>query len=269
MGIEWAEASALNRSRWDELAAIHGQDAYYDTRALIAGADTLSEEEAAAVGDVSGLDVLHIQCHIAHDTISLARRGARVAGVDFSEVALARARDLAARCGIEAEFVSGDSTDLPPALHGRFDLAYATAGVVCWVEDLGAWMRSARATLRPGGRLVLIDGHPLLNMIEALEPLRLDMPYANDGGYRFEGPGSYAAPEAKLAQPVSVNYSHSLGETVSAAAAAGLRVETLIEHLEPSSAIRQDIAAREADGRFRLRLGGQLLPVMFTLIARA
>src|SRR4051794_27465855 len=156
-----ADPVDTNRRYWNALADVHGQDAYYDSEALIAGESSLRDDEEAAVreavGDVAGLDVVHIQCHIAHDSISLARRGARVTGVDLSPVALAKARDLAERCGVQLELVEGDAAALPSTLHGRFDLAYATIGVLCWIGDLGAWMRSAHAVLRPGGRLLLQD----------------------------------------------------------------------------------------------------------------
>ncbi len=96
---DWDEAVRLNRARWDCLAEVHGQDAYYDTEALLAGEDTLTVEEdevvRGAVGDVTGLDVLHVQCHIGFDTISFARRGARVTGADFSAASLDKARNLA------------------------------------------------------------------------------------------------------------------------------------------------------------------------------
>src|SRR5919199_1651596 len=92
-------ARRLNRALWDSLAAVHGNDAMYDDEALVAGRDTIRELEAAgireAVGAVAGLDVLHVQCHIGHDTISLARRGARVTGADFSPASVERARELA------------------------------------------------------------------------------------------------------------------------------------------------------------------------------
>src|SRR3954466_8874948 len=131
----------INRAHWDALADAHGHgDPIYDVEALIAGRDSLREAEAAgireAVGAVAGLDVMHLQCHIGFDAISLARRGARVTGVDFSDQSLEKARDLARRCGLEIEFVQADATDLPPALGGRFDLVYATLGVLSWIADL-------------------------------------------------------------------------------------------------------------------------------------
>jgi SAM-dependent methyltransferase len=263
--------SETNRRYWDALAAVHGQDAYYDTEALAAGASSLGEiEEAAvreAVGDVAGLDVIHIQCHIAHDAISLARRGARVAGADLSPAALAKARATAERCGVELELVEADSTALPESLHGRFDLAYATIGVLSWIADLDGWMRSAHAVLRPGGRLVLVDGHPLYMAIASLEPFALDFPYADDGPRRFDEDGSYADPDAKLADTVSIQFGHSLGEIVTAALRAGLRIEALHEHLEVDRDPRGDLLAPGADGRYRLRITGERLPILYTLIA--
>ena len=256
-----------NRAHWDALAAVHGQDDYYDAEALVGGADTLSRHENAAVGEVAGLDVLHLQCHIGFDAISLARRGARVTGADFSPASLAKGRDLAARAGVEVEFVEADATALPPELHGRFDLVYATMGVICWIEDLAAWMRSVHTALRPGGRLVLVEIHPLYNMVGEREPLLLDFPYAADGPRRFEEPGSYADQDAEVAIPTEIVYAHSLGEVVSEAVGAGLRIDALHEHLEADFDPRGSVLTREEDGSLGLRVSGERLPVLFTLLA--
>ena len=266
------DALELNRAHWDALAAVHGQDAVYDSKALIAGRRDLPETEAAAVAravsDLRGRDVVHIQCHIGFDTIVLARRGARVTGVDFSPAALAKAADLAERCGVEIEWVQADAAALPDSLSGRFDLAYATIGAICWIEDLGAWMRCAAATLRPGGRLVLVEIHPLYTMVESVgESLRLDFPYAFDGPRRFDEPGSYADPDAPVEVTAEIVYAHSLGEVVNAAIAAGLRIEALHEHLDTDEDPRGTFLTRGEDGRFRLTVSGEHLPVLFTLIA--
>ena len=258
---------ALNRAHWDALARIHGQDTYYDTEALVAGADVLGDAEAAAVGQVTNLDVLHLQSHIAFDSIALARRGARVTCVDFSGESLARAAELAERCGVTLELVQADAQALPESLHGRFDLVYSAVGVLGWIGDLDAWMRGAAAALRPGGRFVLVEIHPLLVMIESLDPLRIDFPYANDGPRRFDEPGSYADPEAAVTATARVEYGHSLGEVVNAAIAAGLRIDALHEHLDADRDGRGGLIPPDPDGRHRLRIDGELLPVLFTLLA--
>lgn len=264
-------ARRLNRAHWDALAGLHGQDAYYDEAALLASADTLGEHEAAgiseAVGAVAGLDVVHIQCHIGFDTISLARRGARATGVDFSRVAVERARELARRCGVEAEFLEGDATALPAELRGRFDLAFATIGVTGWIDDMAAWMRSAASVLKVGGRLLLVDIHPLYMMVDSVDPLVIDFPYAFDGGRAYDEDGSYADPSLRVGATETVQYAHSLGEIVTAAVAAGLRVERLDEHLEAGRDERS-LLTPEDDGRYRWRLGGLPVPLAYTLIAR-
>lgn len=261
----------INRAWWDGAAAIHGDDPIYDTEALIAGADSLSQEEetaiSASVGTVDGLDVIHIQCHIGFDTISLARRGARITGLDFSPVALAKAKKLATSAGAEVTWVQADAAHIPTELHARFDLAYATIGAICWIGDISAWMRSAAATLRPGGHLVLVEIHPLLNMLAEEEKFSLDFPYAFDGPHRFNEPGTYAVPRAELPSSETVNFAHSLGETVTAAIEAGLRIDSLTENLEATNSPRPPLVPRDADGRYRFRLDGQLLPITFTVLA--
>ncbi len=268
------DAREVNLAHWQALAAVHGEgdDAYYDVDALVAGRDTLgdAEDEAVrlAVGDPAGRRVLHLQCHLGMDAVSLARRGARVTGVDFSPAALAKARAIAARAGVEVEYVEADALALPPALHGEFDLVYATIGVLCWIDDLPGWMASAAGALRPGGRLALVDMHPLYATVaETPDGFHLDFPYAYDGPREFDEPGSYANPDAPVAASKTVVYAHSLGEVVDAALGAGLRVEALREHLDASFDPRGGLLEREDDGRFRLRLDGIALPVLFTLVA--
>jgi SAM-dependent methyltransferase len=258
----------VNRANWDTWAAVHGQDDYYDTAGLLAGNNSLTDLEEVgvreAIGAVRDRDVLHVQCHLGFDAISLARRGARVTGVDFSPVALAKARSLAARCGVAVDFVEADACQLPTELSNRFDLAYATMGILCWIDDIDAWMRSVAATLRPTGRLLLIDGHPLARMIASVDPLVFDFPYANDGPHPFESTGSYAAGSSTTT--TNVQYAHSLGEIVTATLAAGLRPVGLTEHL--SSPLRRNADDRpDPDGRYRVRVNGHCLPVLYTLIA--
>ncbi len=260
---------ALNRASWDQLATLHGQDAYYDSAGLIAGASSLMEEEEAALAatlgrEIAGRRVLHVQCHLGFDAITFARRGARVTGVDFSSVALERARALAQRCGVEIAWVCADATALPPALDGRFDLAWATIGILCWIADLDAWMRSVARTLAPGGHMVLIDGHPLTDCLRA-DPLRVIAPYGGGARSVWDSGCDYATPARTGPQ---VQFEYSLGDVVTAALAAGLRVTGLREHTQISCDLCNDQLRREADGRWRRRIDRYALPVLFTLTAR-
>jgi SAM-dependent methyltransferase len=257
----------VNRAHWDALARVHGADRYYDLAGLVAGRDHLLAEEAEAVGDVTDLDVLHVQCHVGYDCVSLARRGARVTGVDFSSVSVERAREAAGACGVNVAFIEADSRALPAVLHNRFDVVYATIGVLGWIDDIDAWMQSVAGCLRPAGRLVLIDLHPLLSAVGRTNPLVLDFPYAFDGPHRFDEPGSYADAAADVDATATVNYAHSLGEILTAAIGAGLRIDKLREHLDSPIDPRGDLLTKDDDGRYRLRVGGTALPVLYTLLA--
>ena len=268
------ESIEPNRAHWDELASVHGAgvSAYYDIDRLVGGASTLSTAERSgvetAIGEVAGKHVLHLQCHLGMDAVSLARLGAHVTGVDFSAAALARASDIASRCGVQVDFVQADATDLPAVLHDRFDLVYATIGILNWIEDVDAWMRSVRSVLRKGGRLLLIDVHPLFAMFGSVDPLDADFPYASAGPVSFDEQGSYADREAVLSSTATVEFTHSLGEVVTAAIRSGLHVEYVEEHLECDFDPRGLLDA-EPDGMYRLRLGGRPAPILYTVITTA
>jgi SAM-dependent methyltransferase len=180
---------------------------------------------------------------------------------------LEKAWALARRCEVDVEFVEADATKLPPSLDNRFDLVYATIGVICWIDDLRAWMRSATAALRGGGRLLLVEIHPLYAMVGRTDPLMFDFPYAFDGPRAFDEPGSYAGADLPVAATETIEYAHSLGEVVNAALEAGLRVQRLDERLDAHHDPRGDVLAPEDDGRYRLRVDGETLPLLFTLVA--
>ncbi len=275
-----------NLSHWEQLATLHGTgaDRYYDLDRLIAGGSLMGAEGEEALlratggRGVAGLDVLHLQCHLGCDAITLARSGAQVTGVDFSPTALARLRDLAERCGVEVTAIEADARALPTELDGAFDLVYATIGVLCWIDDLDAWMRGVARVLRPGGGLVLVELHPLHTMIDRVDPLVVDFPYGFDGPHVFSGTGSYANRDADVSW-TTTQFAHSLGEVVTAAHDAGLWTTSLVEHTAMSFDPRGlDEPAIEDDGRFRLRLGSgpatpegrapaYPMPVLYSLIA--
>jgi 2-polyprenyl-3-methyl-5-hydroxy-6-metoxy-1,4-benzoquinol methylase len=252
----------LNRASWDQLAAIHGQDAYYDAQALCGGASSLVPEEEAALtlafgADVAGKRILHLQCHLGFDAITFARRGADVTGVDFSTVALEKARALAARCNVQVDWVCSDVLELPEDLNSSFDVAWATLGVVCWIGDLSAWMRAVSAVLAPGGKLVLIDGvasepaSQLAGDLAEPTPLRRVVQCGWD----------YAT---TLRTGPQVQFHYPLRAIVSAARRAGLRIRHLEEHTSISTHLCINGLVRESDGRYR-KPGAA--PVLFTLIA--
>jgi SAM-dependent methyltransferase len=289
--VSISEHEAGNRAFWEQAAATHGTqagDRYYDLAKVVAGGTLLTVHEesaiAAATGAppeeplsrLAGLDVLHLQSHIGVDGVVMARAGARVTCADWSPTALRRAHELAEQVGVTIETVECDARSLPESLHGRFDLVYVTIGAICWIDDLDLWMRQVAAALRPGGGLVLVELHPLLQMFEARVPeIVMDLPYGGGVGATWEGSGTYADPDAQVESSTTC-YAHSIGEIVTSAIDAGMRVDRLVEHDALDFDPRGDeLVTRDDDGRLRLRLGrgreegtrGEPLPVAFTLLA--
>jgi len=275
-----------NHDHWEKLARFHGtgDDDYYDLDLLRAGGSLMGEEELEAIAaatsgrGLAGAAVLHLQCHIGCDSISMAREGATVTAVDFSRSALDRLEVLAKECGVAIATVEADATQLPLELAGRFDYVYASIGVLCWIDDLDAWMAGVARSLREGGALILVELHPLVTMVESLDPLVVDFPYAFDGPRVYTGTGTYANRDADI-EWTTVQYAHSIGEVVTAAVRVGLRCELLVEHTSGTFNMGQ-FEEPEDDGRYRLRLGEGAareggrepacpMPVLFTLIARA
>ncbi len=153
----------VNRAWWDERAGLHGKDRVYDTAGFLAGNSRLRQLEVEVAGNVHGQDVVHLQCHTGMDTLSWLRVGAgTVTGIDFSNVAAEQARQTAAAAGYadRAWFVQAGAVAVPVALQDRFDVCVATYGVLEWIGNVAAWMRSAAGLLRRGARLVVVERLP-------------------------------------------------------------------------------------------------------------
>jgi SAM-dependent methyltransferase len=226
------EYMAANRALWDEWTAIHARSEFYDVEGWKAGRRPLRDFVLDEVGDVAGKDLLHLQCHFGLDTLSWARRGARVTGADFSERAIALARSLAAETGLDARFVQSDVLELDRALDGDFEVVFTSFGVLWWLPDLTRWARVVARFVRPGGMFYLAELHPFAQVLDdwgVTEP-RLRYPYfPSPEPLAFPTQGSYADPDAKVEQPVEYGWPHSIGEIVTVLAEAGLRIEFLHE----------------------------------------
>lgn len=233
-----ADYRDVNRAMWDERAPAHEGSPDYMVDRYLDDPEFLSHVvrfDRDRLGDVRGLDGVHLQCHIGTDTLSLARLGARMTGYDFSATALEAARRLAAGTGTAIDFVQGDLYDAPAVLGGaRFELVYTGVGALCWLPDIRRWAEVVAGLLRPGGRLFLREGHP---MLWALADARPDGLLVLEHAY-FEraeptvwvDDQTYVRTDATFTTNVSHEWNHGLGEIVSAVLAAGLSLTMLVEH---------------------------------------
>ena len=162
MADDWFE---VNREMWDERVPIHVASELYDVEAFVAGRSSLRPFELAELPDVRGRTLVHPQCHFGEDTLSWARLGAHVTGLDFSGPAVVAARELAARCELEAEFVEANVYDASEALGGRrFDIVYTGLGALNWLPDIERWASVMASLVAPGGCLYLAEFHPFTHV---------------------------------------------------------------------------------------------------------
>lgn len=222
---------AVNQASWDERVPIHTAGDFYDLPAFVGGREALRDFELSEVGDVAGRTLLHLQCHIGTDTLSWARHGARVTGLDFSEPAVEAARDLAVRLGVDdARFVAANVYDAVEALgHETYDIVYTGLGALCWLPDLRAWADIVTTLIKPGGFLYLSEFHPLSDVL-AEDARTIELDYFSAEPRVWDEPGSYADLEAATETTVSVDWAHPIGEVISVLIAAGLRLEFFHEH---------------------------------------
>jgi SAM-dependent methyltransferase len=259
----WLE---VNRANWDARVPIHLASKLYDVAAFVAGMDPLRAYEPGEVGDVAGKTLLHLQCHIGLDTLSWARRGATVTGLDFSQPALDVAASVAEQIGAtSARFVAGNVYDAATLLAGeRFDIVYSSVGSLQFLPDLDGWARVVAHLVAPGGFCYVVEGHPLMQFID-------DDCRSLRGNYFSRDPivldeGTYADPAAPLRSTVSVEWVHHTAEVVSALGQAGLRVEFLHEHDWMWYPIFP-VLTQQAEGRWVFPEGHPRIPLQYSLRA--
>ena len=222
----------INRRSWDERAPLHVDSPLYDLDSIVAGRSTLHPFEPDELGPVEGCTLLHLQCHIGTDTLSWARRGASVTGLDFSAASIAAATDLAERCGLSARFIESDVYKAVSVLDETYDVVYTGLGALNWLNDITVWAEVIAQLVAPGGRFYLLEFHPLLFALSD-EDLVFDPTYSyfhDPAGVCVDDDRDYADPTARLEEVRTVEWAHSLGDVVTALIDAGLEIRMLREH---------------------------------------
>lgn len=265
----------VNRANWDERAPAHAESAHYGLREFINDPKFLSHVvrfDRLRLGDVSGLRGIHLQCHIGTDTISLARLGAEMTGLDFSPSALAQARDLAARSRTPVEFVESELYDAPQKLPpGSFDLVYTGVGALCWLPSIGRWAQVVAKLLRPGGRLFLREFHPMFWALGDPRPdglLVVEYPYfEHPEPMVFDEPGTYVETAVEFEHNITNEWNHGLGEIVTALLEQGLQLTMLVEHDSAPNNVREGQMEEIGEGEWRLIDRPWRVPHSYTLQA--
>lgn len=265
----------VNRAYWDERGPVHAAAPGYGVERFVADPQYLSEVvrfDMPLLGEVRGMRGVHLQCHIGTDTVSLARLGARMTGLDFSAASLEQARALAARTGADVDFVHSDVEHAAEVLEpGSFDLVYTGIGALCWLPSVARWADVVSSLLRPGGRLFIREGHPVLWALDDHDPTRLELryPYFETAEpLTFDEPGTYVETDEALHLTVAHSWNHGIGEILTAVLEAGLDVTGFTEHTSvPWNPMAEGAFACGDDGEWRLIDRPERLPASYTLQA--
>ncbi|WP_433675432.1 class I SAM-dependent methyltransferase [Microbacterium gorillae] len=265
-----------NRANWDDRAVLHAArdgsgyavDRYVEDRELLSD---VVRFDIPLLPDVDGLRGVHLQCHIGTDTLSLARRGARMTGLDFSGEAIAAARLLVAETGDDVRYVEGNVYDAATVLDGEtFDFVFTGIGALGWLPDVRGWARVVASVLKPGGFLFIREGHPVLFTVDERRADDVHLHYSyweHDEPLVFDDDSTYVDVTAPIEHARTYEWNHGLGEIVTALIDAGLRIDLLVEHDSvPWEALPGQMVERD-NGEFALADRPERMPLSYTLRA--
>lgn len=252
----------INKNSWNNRTSVHLESEFYDVKSFLEGKSSLQSIELDLLGNVEGKSILHLQCHFGQDTISLSRLGAKSVGVDLSDKAIEAARDLALKDSSDARFVCSDVYDLPNHLDEKFDIVFTSYGTIGWLPDLDKWAKVVSHFLKPGGKFVFVEFHPLVWMFDD-DFQRIEYPYFQaDAIETSESTYTENAEE----KDEFVSWNHGLGEVVNSLISNGLTINSLDEYdYSPYNCFNQ--TEEFEPGKFRIKHLGNKIPMIYSVLA--
>ncbi len=258
-----------NLKRWNELVAIHAKSDEYDIEGFLKGKSSLKPIEIKELGNVKGKSLLHLQCHFGLDSLSWARIGAKVTGVDFAPEAVRLARELNEQLNLDAKFIEANIYDLPELLNEKFDIVFTSYGVLCWLPELDKWAKMIYDFLKPKGIFYIVEFHPFAWIFDDENEKELLIRYnyfPQKEPMRFDADGSYANPNAKMEHTEDYEWTHSVSEIINSLISAGLKIEFFNEH-NVTCYQQFPFVKKDEDEWFRLKNQKATIPLMFSLKA--
>ena len=249
---------AINKETWDKRTLIHLESEFYDVAGFLAGNTSLKHIELAEVGEVKGKRLLHLQCHFGMDTLSWARLGAEVTGVDLSSNAIKQANKLAQQLDINANFVCSDVYDFAEQVTEQYDLVYTSYGTICWLPDLNKWAQLIYKSLKPGATFYIAEFHPFYDVFAGY-------PYFHQIQPDIEQEGTYTENDNGELSTV-VTWAHPLSEVINALITAGLTINQLNEHDHSPYNCFDDMEEREP-GKFYVKHKQADVPLVYSIKA--
>ncbi|XOV69047.1 MAG: class I SAM-dependent methyltransferase [Fluviicola sp.] len=254
----------VNRRSWNDRVKVHIESDFYDVPSFLQGKNSLKQPELSLLEDVQGKSILHLQCHFGQDSISLSRMGAKVTGVDLSNTAIEKAKELNEACGTDVEFVVSDIYDLPDAMEGKFDIVFTSYGTIGWLPDLHKWAGVVHHFLKDGGSFVFAEFHPAIWMFDD-DHESVFYNYFTSDPIVESYTGTYAQKDAEI-EFKTISWNHGLGEVMTSLLDHGLTIEHFQEYdFSPYDCF----GGMQQDGpdEYRITKFGNKMPLMYTLKA--
>ncbi len=254
----------INKQSWNNKTESHLKSDFYDLEGFIQGNSSLNSIELKLLGDVKGKSILHLQCHFGQDTISLARLGANVTGVDLSDKAIESAREIAKEMKVAANFICCDIYDLPNHLTKQFDMVFTSYGTIGWLPNMEKWANIVSQFLKPNGNFVFAEFHPVVWMFDDNFE-KIDYPYLNSGAIIETESGTYADRDANITQEY-VTWNHGLSEVINNLIKSGLEINSLDEYdYSPYNCFKNTIEFEPK--KFRIKHMNNKIPMVYSIKA--
>lgn len=253
-----------NKELWNQRTLVHRDSEFYNLAGFKAGETVLTPIELGELGDVNGKSLLHLQCHFGMDSLDWARRGAKVTGVDLSDLAIAEATQLAAEMEIDARFVCCNVLDTAQYVEGEFDIVFTSYGTIGWLPDLVPWARMIEQKLKTGGIFYLAEFHPVVWMFDD-DFTHIQYSYENREVIVTENGGTYTDRNADI-KGKEYSWNHSISEVLNALTGAGLQLRLFNEHMySPYPCFRNTVETEK--GKWHIRGMEGKLPMVYSLKA--
>lgn len=252
-----------NKRLWNAKTDHHVKSEFYENEAFLSGKNTLKDVELALLGDVKGKSILHLQCHFGQDTLSLARMGAQVTGLDISDRSIEVAQKQASELGLDAEFVCSDVYSAKEHINNKFDIVFTSYGTIGWLPDMDKWADIVAHFIKPGGQFVFAEFHPVVWMFD-YDFEKVEFRYFNSKPIIEFNEGTYADREADIALE-EIGWNHSLGEVITALLVQGLTLNSFKEY-DYSTANCFNGLKKIAEDKYIVEKHGNKLPLIYSLL---
>ncbi len=254
----------INKKTWNEKTDFHVDSEFYANDDFLKGKSSLNEIELKLIGEIKGTTILHLQCHFGQDTLSFARMGAKATGVDLSDKAIAKAKEFNAQLNLDAKFICCDIYDLPNHLDEQFDLVFTSYGTIGWLPDLDKWANVISRFLKPQGKFILADFHPIVWMFDN-DFKEIFYSYFNVEPIIEEETGTYANKNAKI-ETKTITWNHPTSEVLNALIKSGLEINSYDEYdYSPYNCFNE--TEEFETGKFRIKHLQNKIPMVFSLTA--